>query len=176
MVAMILLLGLSLSDVLSVDKLSQWELTVPKPHDIVEAFRLYDLRSTGPLPVVEGAVILLELQSFCFTVADITDGILAEAARIEVLRDSAASLPAWITERWKSQDRKEAEAAAWQVEKLWSDIESRENDYQDLFQEGRILLEKAETTFGLVRKGRSSGPKRGRLSWCERLMKAIRRT
>lgn len=67
---------------------------------------------------------------------------------VEVLGDSAASLRAWITERWKSQKRKEAEAVAWLVVELWGDIASRERYCTDLLEQGRVLLKKVEMLLG----------------------------
>lgn len=174
MAAIIMMLGLNFSDVPWVENFCEQELTMPTHHDIAAASQLYDFRSTGPLNHDDGAKILLELQSFCFRIADISNGILREFAHIEVLRDSAASLPTWITERWKSQQRKEAEAAAWPVVKRWSDIASREKYCNGLLEEGQLLLDKAETILGLVRMERSTVPKLKRLNWAQRLLKAMR--
>lgn len=176
MAAIMLKLGLSVSEVPWVESLCQRELTMPQPYDIDDALQLYDLHSTGPLQKAEGETMLLELQSFCFRIADIADGMLAEFTHIEVLRDSAASLPGWMTERWKSEQRKEAEAAAWPVVKRWSDIANRERYCNGLLEEGQVLLEKAETSLGLVRREQSSVPECGRLTWAQTLLKKIRRS
>lgn len=176
MAAIMLKLGLRFSEVPWVESLCQWELTMPKHYDIDAALQLYDLDSTGPLHKADGETMVLELQSFCFTIADIADGMLAEFTHIEVLRDSAACLPAWITERWKSEQRKEAEAAAWPVVKRWSDVASRERYCNGLLEEGQVLLKRAETSLKLVRREQSSVPERGRLTWAQTLLRKIGRS
>lgn len=167
-------LELNFSDVSWVENFYEQELTMPTHHDIAAASQLYAFRSTGPLNHEEGAKILLELECFCFRIADISNGILREFAHIEVPRDSTACLPTWITERWKSQQRMEAEAAAWPVVKRWSDVASREKYCNGLLEERQLLLAKAETILGLVRMERSTVPKLKRLNWAERLLNAMR--
>lgn len=81
MPAIILQLGLSFSDVSRVENLGQWELTVPKPHDIVAAFQLYDLRATRLLQQAAGAKMLLALQAFCSGLRISRTGCLRARAR-----------------------------------------------------------------------------------------------
>lgn len=176
MAAFIVLLGLKFSDVPWVNRLSQQDLTMPKPYDIVAAFQWYDLRRTKRFQQADAAKLLLELQSFCFRVADIADEMLGDCAHVEVLGYSAALLPVWITERWKSEHRKKAEAAAWPVVKRWSDIASRDKDCQDLFEEGGALLERAERILGPAKKLEPSVPRCERITWTQRMIQVMRRT
>lgn len=146
---------------------------VPKEYDISTACQQYILGSSQPLDHTEGMGILLELQSFCRRIADIIACIHRDLNHIEVLKNSAASLPVWVTKRWKTRQRRETEVAAWPVVRWWSDAASREEDYQQLLEEGRVLVGRAEVTLGLKRYVVAPKPRLEQLTWVEKLSKAV---